>query len=284
MRAPDVLLATGAEWLDRREDEDLLVQALDARGIKAEAAVWTDPHVDWSPARMVIVRYAFDYTRDRQRFFDWADRVEALTVLHNPANVLRWNSHKTYLRELEADEIPIVPTAWLDAGSRVDLIALMDRRGWPDVVVKPAVDNGARGAQRVSRDNPSPGQKHIEQNLPQRDLMVQPYMTATEEIGEHALIYIDGDFSHAIRKDQMLDGRPFAFERTPPISPDPKELALATRILERFDPPLLYARVDTIVDAGDAMLMELEVLEPVLFFTKDPGSADRMAEAILRRL
>ena len=280
----EVLLATSAEWPQLRDEEKPLLDALTARGIRARPAVWTDPHVDWAAARLVVVRYVFDYVNDREGFCAWADRVEAVTPLHNPARVLRWNSHKSYLRDLESDGVPIVPTVWVKAGARVDLAGLMNERGWRDVVVKPAVDNGARRAVRVARDDAAAGQKHLEDVVRDREAMVQPYVPATEEIGEHALVHFDGRFSHAIRKDQMLAGRPFSLDRTPLIEPDPAELALAKLILDRFDPPLLYARVDTIVTDDGARLMELEVLEPVLFFPKAPGSADRMADAIAARL
>ena len=284
MAEPDVLLATGAEFLDRLEDETLLVDALAARAIIAAPAVWTDPAVDWPSAKMVVIRYAFDYVQDRNGFLAWAERVNAGTPLHNPPGVLRWNSHKSYLRELEEDGVPIVPTAWLETGTSADLPTVMDERGWPDVVVKPAVDNGARGALRVSRDDAAADQKHLDAILEERDVMIQPFVAATETVGERALIHFDGRFSHAIRKDQMLAGRPFSLDRTPPTEPDDAELALAESILGRFDPPLLYARVDTIMSDGVAMLMELEALEPVLFFSKAPGSADRMAAAIAARL
>jgi hypothetical protein len=280
----DVLLATGDEWPDLHPDELLLVDALADRGLRADPAVWTDPSVDWAATRIVVVRAVFDYVRARDEFCAWAERVASVTSLHNPPEVLRWNSHKSYLRDLEADGIPIVPTAWLDAGSSGDLAALLGERGWPDAVVKAAVDNGARAAIRVSLDEPGPGQAHLDSLLQARDVMVQPYVTATEDVGEHALVHIDGVFSHAIRKDQMLAGRPFDIDRIPPIDPEPRELALAERVLARFDDPLLYARVDTICSGEEVMLMELEVLEPVLFFSKAPGSAGRMAAAIEARL
>jgi hypothetical protein len=115
--------------------------------------------------------------------------------------------------------------------------------------------------------------------------MIQPYLMATEGPGERALIHIDGEFSHAIAKDQMLAGRAFSLDRTPPVDPDLRELALARRVLESVpESPLLYARVDTIVDGDVVRLMELEVIEPVLFFSKAPGSAERMVAAITRRL
>ncbi|MFY9588605.1 MAG: hypothetical protein WAT66_14270 [Actinomycetota bacterium] len=280
----DILLATATEALDRLEDEELLVEALAARGLRTEPAIWNDTAVRWDDARMVIVRYAFDYTQNRDGFLAWAEKVETTTPLHNPSAVLRWNSHKGYLRELANNGIATVPTAWVESGTRTSLADLMAERGWRDVVVKPAVDNGARNALRFSPEETKPGQEHLDAILTTTDAMIQPFIAATETVGERALIHFDGRFSHAIRKDQMLAGRPFSFDRTPPTDPDPAELALAEKILGRFDPPLLYARVDTIVSDGVAMLMELEALEPVLFFSKAPGSADRMADAIVARL
>ncbi len=282
---PDVLLATGAEHPELWEDELLLVGALADRGISSGPGVWSDPSVDWAAARIVLVRSAFDYIRHRDAFCAWADRVEAATPLHNPARVLRWNSHKSYLRELEAAGVPIVPTAWVEAGSRTDLARLLVERSWRDAVVKPAVDNGARGALRVHAGDTEKGQSHLDRLLAERDVMIQPFVAATETSGERAMIHIDGRFSHAIRKDQMLAGRTFSLDRTPPIDPEPQELALAAQVLSLIpESPLLYARVDAVMDGGVARLMELEVIEPVLFFTKAPDSAERMAAAISERL
>jgi glutathione synthase/RimK-type ligase-like ATP-grasp enzyme len=279
---PDVLLATDNQNPTLLDDDRLLVDALSALGFNCLPAVWNDPSVDWGSAGAVVLRSVFDYTSDRERFLEWVDHVETKTTLHNPARLVRWNSHKSYLRELEARGVPIVPTEWIDAGSSVDLAALLDERGWGDAVVKPTVGNGARGARRVTADD---GRAHLDALLAERDVMIQPYLSATEEPGEHALIHIGGRFSHAIRKDQMLAGRPFSFDRTPPIDPDPRELDIAANVLRVIpESPLLYARVDTLIDGDVVRLMELEVIEPVLFFSKAPGSADRMAKEIAARL
>lgn len=275
---PDVLLATSAEQPGLWEDDHFLVDALRDRGMTVEPAVWTDPTVDWASAKLVMLRSVFDYVNAREEFLAWAEEVEAATQLHNPARLIRWNSHKTYLRELDATGVPIVPTEWIDAGAKVDLPALLDQKGWTDAVVKPTVGNGARGAQRVTRDTAEPV-------TAERDLMIQPYLTATEDPGEKALIHIGGEFTHAILKDQMLAGRGFSLDRTPRIDPDPREHELAAKVLAQVpEQPLLYARVDTLVDGDVVRLMELEVLEPVLFFTKAPEAATKLAAEIEARL
>ena len=279
---PDVIIANDAEHADTWEDERPLMDAIRGRGLTAESRVWDDPAVDWSSARIVVLRYVFDYVRKREAFCDWAD---GLANVFNPSRLVRWNSHKSYLRDLEAAGVPIVPTAWIDAGTVSDLAALLGDRDWSDVVVKPAVDNGARGTLRVSVGDFARGQSHLDALLIRGDVMIQPYVAATEGPGEHKLIHIDGRFSHAIREAPRLGGKEFFLDRIPAIEPEPEERDLATQVLGMIpESPLLYARVDVVMDDGLARLMELEVIEPVMFFTKAPGSADRMAEAIARRI
>lgn len=278
----DVLLATDAEHAELWEDELPLADAIRGRGLSVETAVWDDERVDWTSARLVVVRYVFDYIRKRDEFCAWASR---LANVHNPARLIRWNSHKAYLRELGAAGIPIVPTVWIDAGSTASLAEVLEDRAWTDVIVKPAIDNGARGALRVTTGDLAAGQGHLDGLLAARDVMIQPYVAATEGPGEHKLIHIDGRYSHTILETPRLGGVEFSIERIPAIEPDPEELALARRVLDLIpESPLLYARVDVVMDDGVARLMELEVIEPVLFFTKAPGSAKRMAAAIEARL
>ncbi len=282
---PDVLIAVDAEHADVWDDERPLVDALEGFGLRTELAVWDDPAVDWAAPKIVVVRYVFDYIRDRDAFCEWADRVEAATPLRNPARVLRWNSHKSYLRDLEAAGIPIVPTEWPPFGSGASLDEILARRGWDDVVIKPAVDNGARGTLRVTRHDLDAGRRHLRRLLARGDVMIQPYVDAIEGPGEHKMIHIDGTLSHTIRESPRLGGKDFSMDLIHPIDPEPEERALAQQVLSVApESPLLYARVDTVMDRGVARLMELEVIEPVLFFTKAPGSAERMADAIARRL
>ena len=282
---PDVLLATDAEHADLTEDDGYLVRALAERGLSTAPAVWNDAGVDWGAARIVVIRSVFDYIHDRDAFCGWAEAVEAVTPIHNPARVIRWNSHKSYLAELERRGIPIVPTAWLDAGSSADLGEVMEANGWADVVVKPAVDNGARGSMLVRGDAVAEGQRHLERLLATRDVMIQPYISAIEGPGEHKMIHIDDRLSHTIREFPRLGGREFVMDRIELIDPEPEEAALAARVLALLpESPLLYARVDTVVEDGVARLMELEVTEPVLFFTKHPAAAATMAAAISGRL
>jgi hypothetical protein len=71
------------------------------------------------------------------------------------------------------------------------------------------------------------------------------------------------------------------------VGPAPVEAPLADfalRVLESA-PPVLYSRVDTVVDdQGRPMLLELEATEPFLFLEHAPRAADRFALAVSRWL
>jgi len=107
--------------------------------------------VDWSAFDACLIRTTWDYMERREAFVNWAERTARLTCLFNPPTIVRWNTHKAYLRELEQRGVPTVPTAWLPRGSTCDLGSLRRERGWSDLFIKPAV--GPDGAVPMGTDD-----------------------------------------------------------------------------------------------------------------------------------
>ena len=237
-----------------------------------------------------MIRSTWDYTTDVDAFHAWARRVEAAgTQLHNPAEVVRWNTHKGYLLELEERGAPIVPTAWLGRGDEVDLAELAVARHWDGVVAKPAVGAGAEGLLVVPPGtDPAPHQPTFAALTAAGDAMVQPFITSVHEQGELSVVVVDGRVSHAVRKlpadgevrTQIEFGARYVAEE-----PDPDAAALAEWLVEATGHDLLYARVDLLADDdGSWLLGELEAIEPALLFAWAEGSAATFADALLRRL
>ena len=282
-----VALATCAALPALDDDSRMLIPALQALGVDASPVVWSDPAVRWDAYDLVVVRSTWDYSARRDEFLDWADRIGA-GRLWNPAKLLRWNTHKSYLREFELAGVPIVPTRWQAAGSSVDLQAVMDDEGWSAAIVKPAVSAGARHTVRVDRADTSEGQALLAQELRHRDMMIQPYLAAVATSGELSLLYFDGRFSHAVRKtpapgdfrvQERLGGT------TVPIEATSSERAAGGRVLDAMAGEMLYARVDLLQGAGGTLLLaELEIVEPSMFLRMDGAAASRFAEGIVRRL
>jgi hypothetical protein len=288
---PSVLLASCAPALGKDEDEPLLLAALADAGLTADVADWADPSADWAAADAVVVRSTWDYAPRRDEFLAWARRVEGVTRLFNPADVLAWNTDKRYLAGLADAGVPVVPTAWATTGD--ELHAALGH--WDDVVVKPTVSAGARDTARFR-----PGEREHAARFATailgsgRAVMVQPYLARLDTDGETGLVYVDGAYSHAFRKGALLAGAAlgpglYAEEEIAPRVATAAQRAIGDAVLavvgDRIGGPPLYARVDLVPGAdGEPVLIELELTEPSLFLTTDPGAAARVAAAVAARL
>jgi O-ureido-D-serine cyclo-ligase len=279
-------------------DEDLapLQRALQQRGVAAPILAWDDLTVSWSRFDAVLLRSPWDYTERLDEFLAWAARVDRQSLLLNPLAVVRRNTDKHYLAELAGRGLAVVPSVFVEPGSEAGP-ALTDFLGQfaeaEEFVVKPAVGAGSRDAQRYGRDQHDAAAAHAARLLDQgRSVLLQPYLASVDSAGETALLYFDGEFSHAIRKGPLLrrEEAPtralFAPEKITARVPDAAELALAKAVLASLpEAPLAYARVDLIrASDGSPRLLELELTEPSLFFAYADGAAERFAAALCRRV
>jgi glutathione synthase/RimK-type ligase-like ATP-grasp enzyme len=217
-------------------DDEPLAAALAGRGAAVEAPVWNDPAIDWSAFDLVCTRATWDYHLDREGFLRWLERVAAESRLVHAPGVVRWNSHKRYLADLERRGIPVTPTRFVDAGTTVDLRQLLAEEGWTDAVLKPAVGLDSFGVMRVEPASLDAAQAHLGTTLAGRDAMVQPYLASVADHGERCVVMLDGHLSHAVRKNSAFKGgRHVGPEgRSVPIADD--ERAVAERVLEAVRP------------------------------------------------
>ena len=285
--------ARAARGLD--EDMPPLQAAFAAAGAHAEIADWDDTDTAWEQFDAALLRSAWDYTERLTEFLRWAQHAAACTVLLNPPEVVRWNCDKHYLLQLAARDLAVVPSSFAEPGMQAQQVLddFLARHGHADLVVKPAVGAGARDTRRHARSERAGILAHMQALLTaRRSVLLQPYLGSVDQHGESALIYIDGSFSHAIRKGPLLPrGAPasdalFAAEQISARGAAADERALAEGILAELPfGRLLYARVDLIRDdAGHPRLLELELTEPSLFLAHAAGSAQRLAAAALERL
>jgi glutathione synthase/RimK-type ligase-like ATP-grasp enzyme len=287
-----LVTARAARGLD--EDMPPLLAAFASAGAHAEIVDWDDPEAEWGRFDAALLRSAWDYTERLPEFLDWIERVDALTALLNPAAVLRWSADKHYLRDLERLGVPVVTTTFAEPGAdaREVLSEFLGREACAELVVKPAVGAGSRDTRRHARACTAETTDHVRELLDaHRAVLLQPYFEGVDQHGETALIYINGRFSHAIRKGPLLPlGAPatdglFAPETITRREPGADERAVADRTLAALPcGRLLYARVDLIRDAaGKPCVLELELAEPSLFLAYAPGCAEQLASATLAR-
>lgn len=286
-----VAIATSPEFPELDDEGRLLLGALRDLGVTASPAIWRDePAGGWAQYDLVVVRGTWDYTFALADFLAWT-RAIGPDRLHNPPDVIAWNADKRYLVDLARADINTIATEHLVPG--VPFTPPPAGR----FVVKPAVAGGARGAQ-VFDDDRHEAAAALVAKLHARgdDVLVQPYLDAVDgDEGEIALIFIEGELSHAMHKGPLLaldvpavESGFRAEEMRRVAEPAADVVALAHRTLEvayELGGPLLYARVDVLRDAAGApAILELELIEPSLFLDFAPGSAQALARAIVARL
>ena len=268
-------------------DDRPLVGAFASLGAHAEPAIWDDPRVDWGSYDAAFLRSPWDYFHRRAEFLAWTDATARRTRFWNPPAVIAWNTHKGYLTELGERGAPVVPTILLRRGESAGLVALLASRGWERAVLKPAVACDSHGALAVGTANLAAGQAHLEAIVGEGDLLIQPYLPSVDEPGERCLVFLDGAYSHAVRKNSLARGGRWAgLPEGVPVEPAADERAAADRVLALCGfADLLYARVDLLRGpAGEPLLLELELTEPTLFLRDRPGAAERVAAALLARV
>lgn len=281
----DCTFATYGALPDLDPDDRLALDALRALGLHVEAAVWNDPRVDWAQTRACVLRSTWDYPLHIARFGRWIDEVSAMTSLWNPAPAIKWNSHKFYLRDLEARGVPIVPSAWVRKGDAFDLASLMRERAWSECVVKPVHGAGTVGVRRVGPTQAAvaEGHAHAARLLGEQDVLVQPYLRSVGEYPERALVFIDDAYSHAVSKTPFQALLPAGEAGEELVVATGAEIEVAARAMAAVRGRLLYGRVDLVRDdAGAPVVIELELIEPSLFLGMHPSAADAFARAIQR--
>ena len=266
--------------------------ALQDRGIEVSVLSWTDPSVHWAGFDATVIRSTWDYTDRREEFLAWLQRVPRL---HNPAGVVAGNTDKIYLHDLALAGLPVVETEFVEPGSELSVPTT------GEYVVKPTIGAGSRGAGRYDSSNSADADRaraHIASlHSAGLTVMVQPYLSAVDTEGESALIFIDGRFSHSIRKGRMLaEGAQYdadhpelyLAENITDRIPSDEERAVAEEFVEHLTKanggPLLYSRIDLLPSASGPVLVEAELTEPSLFLTHHPEAGVRLADALFERI
>jgi hypothetical protein len=290
-----IAIASFSEMPPEFRDDERLVDALRTRGAEVAIEAWDEPAVDWAPFDLVVIRSTWNYAGRRDDFLAWVDRIG--DRLHNSPALVRWNSDKRYLGELAEAGINVVETRYVAPG---DPVPELDG----EVVVKPNVSAGGRDTGRFGPETHDLARELIDAiQQSGRVAMLQPYQRSVDGIGETAVLCIDGEPAHSLRKGAVLRPNEVAPVREDGVGAaevmyDPElvvpgeateaELANARAIVahvaERFDYMPLYARVDTVAaPGGEPVLLELEAIEPNFYLDQLPATTAVVADAILAR-
>lgn len=276
--------------------DTLTKEPLSTLGYDVDDVSWRRDNVDWKQYAMVVVRSPWDYQKDPKSFMDRLKEIQSITRLENRIDMMTWNMHKTYLRDLhEKHGVPIVPTVWhkAEVGDPIETIKEAFRKfEVEEVVVKPVIGANADDTFRFRQDQlPSNDQpasdlvQRVRDVFSVKDAMIQPFVTSITSLGEYSLFYFNGEYSHTILKTpkegdfRVQEEHGGLIQR---VHSPPNDILSTGQSVVSALPTLLYARVDLVRIAPDShpALIELELIEPSLYFNFDPESPLRFAKAL----
>ena len=266
-----------------REDE-LVINALKEKNLSVVKKDWNDSIFDWETTRSILFRSTWDYFDKFELFKKWFNKTKNKCLMINSTETIEWNIDKHYLLDLQEHQIPIPNSEFIKRGSSIDLLLLMQKKNWNEIVVKPTISGAAKNTYRLKKEEIIQFGPIWEKLIYKEDFIVQEFQNNVISEGEVAMIVIGGKFTHAVLKKakegdfRVQDdfGGSIAI-----YNPSKEMVKLAEKCTCILTPIPSYARVDIIWDnLMELAVSELELIEPELWFRLNPNAAQKLAHHV----
>lgn len=266
-----------------REDE-LVINALKEKNLSVVKKDWNDSIFDWETTRSILFRSTWDYFDKFELFKKWFNKTKNKCLMINSTETIEWNIDKHYLLDLQEHQIPIPNSEFIKRGSSIDLLLLMQKKNWNEIVVKPTISGAAKNTYRLKEEEIIQFGPTWEKLIYKEDFIVQEFQNNVITEGEVAMIVIGGKFTHAVLKKakegdfRVQDdfGGSIAI-----YNPSEEMVKLAEKCTRILTPIPSYARVDIIWDnLRELAVSELELIEPELWFRLNPNAAQKLAHHV----
>ena len=268
------------------KENHTLLEFLQDKGLDIHAEAWSDPHVQWEMYDLVLLKSPWDYVHKIDRFHEWLNTIDAVgTRLLNPYAIIHWNSDKHYLQNVVDSGLNITPSAFVEKSDPIDLLTYFDRWQTDNLVIKPCIGGTSRHTHSIVRGQHEKFILLLKKLTLVEAFIIQPFIPEVVKDGEWSFLFFNGRFSHSLIKKpkhgdfrvQQQFGGSIQLQ-----TPSDKLLLQADEYVKKFANGCLYARVDGVVIQGEFHLMELELIEPVLYLTLFPEGYQNYYQALTR--
>ena len=280
-----IAILTCEKLPDLNPEDRKIIPALAKHNIEATAAIWDDKTINWNDFDYLIFRNTWDYFEKETEFKIWLDQIAQLEIKTlNPIKIITQNIHKFYLREMEKQGITILPTVFIDKTEHLNLAELIPPN-WKKAVIKPAFSAGSYLTEVFEISEIQAISEKYKTIAAEKELLLQEFMPEIQTLGETSFIFFNKKFSHAVNKKpvegdfrvQSLFGGKYTL-----VQPNEELIEKAQKIVDSLPKDLLYARVDGILIENELYLMEIECIEPDLYFDLSENSLERFVAAIIK--
>jgi len=269
--------------------DNLLIEPLNLSGWDVEIISWRKENVNWNEFDAVIVRSTWDYQSDPQKFISVLEDIDnSKAVLFNDISTIKWNMNKNYLQDLANNGVLIVETIWNKDFNPKTLESSFELLNCDEIIIKPNISANADNTFKISKDELQKLFNELNEIFSDREFMIQPFMKSVLIEGEYSLFYFNGKLSHSIlkkpkEKDFRVQEEHGGIIKS--IIPAEEQIKAAEKIIGNLNPIPLYARVDIVrTDDNRFALMELELIEPSLYFNFDVSSMQSFVDAFIKRM
>lgn len=270
-------------------DEDNYVKhALENLGLKVKRLAWDNLSFNWESTKSVLFRSTWDYFDRFEEFSTWLNKVSTKTTLLNSEKIIRWNMDKHYLLDLQKKGIHIIPTVYIEIGSKTTLKKIHKEHNWDHTILKPCISGAARHTYKLDPQNIEQHEAVFQELIHKEAMILQPFQNSIVVKGEVSLIIINGIYTHAVLKKAKKGDFRVQDDWGGTVHtyiPNQKEIEFAENAVKACIEFPVYARVDITTDNdGHLAIVELELIEPELWFRKNPPASDLLAKSIKKML
>ena len=266
------------------DSDQKLIPLFEVHHFEVKAVIWDDLSVNWSSFDYLIFRNTWDYYEKETAFNKWLEKIEQLKIpTFNSIATIQKNKHKFYLKELQSKGVLILPTVFLEKNSLISLAEIIPQQ-WQKVVIKPAFSAGSYLTKLVDRNDLNEIENEFAEHFKTKDFLIQEFQPEIKLVGETSFIFFNGKFSHCVNKKSIENDFRVQFQyggKYKLIEPSANLIQQAKNIIAHFPEKLLYARVDGIIIRNQLHLMEIELIEPDLYFDLAEGSRERFVNAFV---
>lgn len=269
-------------------EDKLIIDALEAKGLKVYRTNWDNPDFDFTSTKYVLFRAIWDYFDRFPEFSKWLGEVSQKTKLINSLEQIVWNMDKHYLRDLENAGINIVKTDFVEIGDKCSLTKLIEESSWDHIILKPAISGGARHTYNIK-----PGEAHqyeaiFKELIAEEAMLIQPFINSIVDKGEVSFMVFGGKYSHAVLKKAKAGDFRVQDDHGGTVhhyAASAQEIEFVQDVMAKCDTTPVYGRVDVAWNnEGSLALVELEIIEPELWFRKSSKAPIMFADAVVEHL
>ncbi|MFZ1519283.1 MAG: hypothetical protein WAU11_10935 [Ignavibacteriaceae bacterium] len=269
--------------------DKLLIEPMKSFGWNAEEISWRNESVNWDEYNAVIVRSTWDYQKDHKKFIEVLEKINnSLAHLENDLELMKWNMNKKYLFDLEQKGVRVVDTLWKSNFNLNEVEKSFEIFNSPEIIIKPNISANADNTFRLTKEKLSEIKNELENIYLNREFMIQPFMKNIVDEGEYSLFFFNGEFSHCVlKKPKEKDFRVQEEHggKFKSVIPTEQQITIGKNIIDKLAVLPLYGRTDLVRTAdNDFALMELEAIEPSLYFNMDEQSPIKFTKAFIEKM